>query len=208
LDFPGEFFESLKNKGIKATFQYEISGKVYMLGFSVTPGSEKVYLNGELLKRDTDYSIDYETGALLIFKELGPDDKVRVDFERARGGFGGFAEYGRNLYGFSTRMESDYGLVMDVSLFQARDSAPEKIPPEASTMPNVHTVAGIATKYQENGWDVGLKFAGNVNRFPFDDNKRINLPNKINEIISLSDQGYDMTLFLHNNGFTARESDN
>ncbi|MBS3793246.1 hypothetical protein KGY77_11465, partial [Candidatus Bipolaricaulota bacterium] len=207
LDFPSEFFENLKDKGIKVSFLYEISGKVYMLGFSVAPGSEKVYLNGELLERNTDYSIDYETGALLIFKELGPDDKIRVDFERARGGFGGFAEYGRNLYGFSTRMESDYGLVMDVSLFQARDSAPEEIPAEASTMPNVHTVAGVEAKYQENGWDVGLKFAGNVNRFPFDDNKRTHLPNKINEIISLSDQGYDMTLFLHNNGFTARESD-
>ncbi|MEF8797943.1 MAG: hypothetical protein V5A79_00820, partial [Candidatus Bipolaricaulota bacterium] len=70
LDFPAEFFENLKDKGIKVSFLYEISGKVYMLGFSVAPGSEKVYLNGELLERNTDYSIDYETGALLIFKEL------------------------------------------------------------------------------------------------------------------------------------------
>ena len=200
LDAPKEFFTNLEKKGIRASFKYEISGKTYMLGFSVAPESEKVYLNGELLKRNTDYSIDYETGALIIFTEVGPDDKIKVDFERARGGLGGFAQFGRNLYGFSTSMESDYGLNIDLNLFQARDSAPAELPPEVPTMPNVHTVAGLNASYKENGWQAGLKFGGNINRFPFDDNSRVNLPNRINQIVML--ENYDMNLFLDQNGFT------
>ncbi len=201
LDFPNKFFSDLANNRIRASFKYEISGKTYMLGFSVAPESEKVYLNGDLLQRNTDYSIDYETGALIIFKEIGPDDKIKVDFERARGGLGGFAQYGRNLYGFSTSMQSDYGLKIELDLFQARDSAPAELPPEIPTMPNVHTVAGLNASYSENGWEAGLKFGGNVNRFPFDDNKRVNLPNRINEIVEL--ESYGVHLFLGQNGFTA-----
>jgi len=81
LDFPGDFFTDLQKRRIRASFQYEISGKMYSLGLSVAPNSEKVYLNGTLLERNTDYSIDYETGSLLIFKDISADDKIKVDFE-------------------------------------------------------------------------------------------------------------------------------
>ncbi|MCF7889978.1 hypothetical protein K9M78_02040 [Candidatus Bipolaricaulota bacterium] len=204
LAFPEEFFADLANKRIRARFQYEISGKMYSLGLSVAPNSERVYLNGNLLKRNTDYSIDYETGSLLIFKDVGADDKLKVDFERARGGLGGFAQFARTMYGFSTRMKSDYGLVMDVSLFQARDNASEELPPEIPTMPNLHTVGGVSARYEENGWTASVKFAGNVNRFPSDDNSRVNLPNRIVEILSLTEAGYEKTLFAHKNGFTIK----
>ncbi|MBS3766052.1 hypothetical protein KGY71_05985, partial [Candidatus Bipolaricaulota bacterium] len=207
LNFPDDFFSDLENEGIRASFQYEISGKTYMLGFSVAPNSEQVYLNGESLTKNTDYSIDYETGALILFKELGPDDKLKVDFERARGGLGGFAQFGRTLYGFTTSLESDYGLTVDVSLFQARDSAPAELPPEVATMPNVHSVAGVGARYEENGWNASMKFGGNINRFPFDDNERVHLPNRINDVLSLADSGYENTLFLHDNGFTVRRTD-
>ncbi|MFP4135808.1 MAG: hypothetical protein ACLFTO_02105 [Candidatus Acetothermia bacterium] len=207
VDFPDEFFSDLEGAGMRASFQYEISGKTYMLGFSVAPDSEEVYLNGELLTKDTDYSIDYETGALILFRELGPDDELKVDFERARDGLGGFAQFGRTLYGFSTSLESDYGLTADVHLFQARDSAPAELPPEVSTMPNVHSVVGVGANYQKNGWNLGLRFGGNLNRFPFDDNERVHLPNQINGVISLEDAGYEEILFLHDNGFTARRPD-
>ncbi len=209
LDFPEKFFDTgLADRRIRATFKYKISGKTYMLGFSVAPNSEKVYLNGNLLTKNTDYSIDYETGALILFREVGPDDKIKVDFERARGGLGGFAQYGRVLYGFSTRMKSDYGLVLDVSLFQARDMAPSELSPEVSTMPNVHTVGGISASYKENGWNASFKLGGNVNQFPFDDNKRVKLPNRITKILSLAESGYEITLFAHKNGFTVKKSEN
>ncbi|MBS3788140.1 hypothetical protein KGY79_08120 [Candidatus Bipolaricaulota bacterium] len=202
LRFPKDFFTNLESKKIRAQFQYEISGRMYSLGLSVTPNSEKVYLNGKLLKRNTDYSIDYETGSLLMFRDVGADDKIKVDFERARGGLGGFAQFARTLYGFSTRMESDYGLEVDVSLFQTRDNAPGELPPEVPTMPNVHSVGGISARYEKNGWNASLRFAGNVNEFPSDDNSRLNLPNRIVEILSLAEAGYDLAVFAHKNGFT------
>ncbi len=207
LEFPQEFFSGLANKRIRARFQYEISGNMYSLGLSVAPNSEKVYLNGNLLERNVDYSIDYETGSLLIFKDVGAEDKIKVDFERARGGLGGFAQFSRTMYGFNTRMESDYGLVMDVSIFQARDNFSGELSPETPTMPNVHTVGGVSAKYEENGWNASLRFAGNVNEFPSDDNSRVNLPNRIVKILSLTETGYDMTLFGHKNGFTVKSSD-
>ena len=204
LQFPEEFFADLENNRIRVRYQYEISGKMYSLGLSVAPNSERVYLNGNLLERNTDYSIDYETGSLLIFRDVGADDKIKVDFERARGGLGGFAQFARTMYGFSTKMTADYGLTMDVSLFQARDNAPGELSPEIPTMPNVHTVGGISAKYEENGWNALVRFAGNVNRFPSDDNARVNLPNRIVKILSLSEAGYDMTFFAHKNGFTVK----
>ncbi|MFB6214920.1 MAG: hypothetical protein ABEI54_03530, partial [Candidatus Bipolaricaulia bacterium] len=205
LAFPGKFLVDLAGKRIRVRFQYEISGKMYSLGLSVAPNSEKVYLNGNLLERTTDYSIDYETGSLMIFRDVGADDKIKVDFERARGGLGGFARFARTMYGFSTRMKSDYGLVMDVSLFQARDNAPEELPPEIPTMPNLHTVGGVSARYEKNGWNAYVKFAGNVNRFPSDDNSRVNLPNRIVKVLSLAGAGYDeTTLFAHKNGFTVK----
>ena len=207
LQFPEDFFRDLETRGVRAKFKYKISGKMYSLGFSVAPNSEKVYLNGELLERNTDYSIDYETGSLLIFREVGAEDKIKVDFERARGGLGGFAQFARNMYGFSTRMKSDYGLVMDVSLFQARDTAPAELPPEIPTMPNVHSVGGVRARYEENGWNASVRFTGNINRFPSDDNSRVNLPNKIEKILSLDRSGTEMTLFAHKNGFTVKDQE-
>ena len=202
LDFPQDFFNELKKKKIEVSFQYEISGNMYMLGFSVAPNSERVYLNGDLLTKNTDYTIDYETGSLLVFREVGPDDKLKVDYERARGGIGGYAEYPRNLYGFTMKMKSDYGLGLTVSTFQAGDQAGEDISAEIPIMPNVHTVAGVDGKYQQNGWDINFQISGSINEFPVGDNQRKNLTNRINDVLSLSESGYDLTLFAHQDGFT------
>lgn len=206
LNFPKDFFSELAGKEIEITYKYNISGNVYMLGFSVTPNSERVYLNGELLKRNTDYTIDYETGSLMLFKEIGPDDTLRVDYERARGGIGGFAEYPRDLYGAKMGMKSDYGLELSISAFQARDQAPAKIPEDIPIMPNVHTVGGIEATYQENGWNANLRISGSINEFPFDDNSRRNLPNQINDIVNLSAAELNMTVFAHQDGFTVEDN--
>lgn len=208
LDFPQDFFSELAKKKIEVSFQYNISGNMYMLGFSVAPNSERVYLNGDLLTKNTDYTIDYETGSLLVFREIGPDDKLEVDYERARGGIGGYTEYPRNLYGFKLKMKSDYGLGLSVSAFQARDQVSGDIPPEVPIMPNVHTVAGIDGNYQRNGWGINFQVSGSINEFPVDDNERQNLPNRINDVISLAESGYDLTLFAHQDGFTLLKGDN
>ncbi|MFW6048560.1 MAG: hypothetical protein ACOC88_00125 [Candidatus Bipolaricaulota bacterium] len=205
LEFPGDFFTDLGKKEVEISYKYNISGNIYMLGFSVTPNSERVYLNGKLLKRNTDYSIDYETGSLMLFKSIGPDDELKVDYERARGGIGGFAEYPRNLYGGKVNLESDYGLEVSVSAFQARDEVSGEIPIDIPIMPNVHTVGGLEATFNRNGWNANLRASGSINEFPFDDNERKNLPNRINDIVDLSGAGYEVTVFGHQDGFAVED---
>ncbi len=207
LEFPGDFFTDLAYREVGISYKYNISGNIYMLGFSVTPNSERVYLNGELLKRNTDYSIDYETGSLMLFKSIGPEDELKVDYERARGGIGGFAEYPRNLYGARVEMESDYGLGLAMSAFQARDQISGEIPVDIPIMPNVHTVGGIEATFKKDGWNANLRASGSINEFPFDDNKRENLPNRVNSIVDLAGAGYDYRVFGHQDGFAVEGSE-
>ncbi len=50
---------------------------------SVVPGSERVYLNGNLLTSGVDYEVNY-AGGLLNFKgrrNPGPDDEIRVEYD-------------------------------------------------------------------------------------------------------------------------------
>ena len=72
------FFPSYSSFGQKSLSIYEksekISGKdfqnpyqlIYML---VIPASEKIYINDNLLSRETDYVIDYKLGQISIKKE-------------------------------------------------------------------------------------------------------------------------------------------
>ncbi len=66
---------------------YSFQSETYNVGLFVIPGSEKVRLNRQLLKRDVDYTIIYEVGTLRFFTELDEFDEIVVEFERTP--FGG-----------------------------------------------------------------------------------------------------------------------
>ena len=202
LDFPSSFYTDLKGKAVKVTYRYEVGGNVFMLGFSIAPGSEKVYLNGSLLTRGTDYTIDYETGSLIFFRDIGSDDTIRIDYERARGGLGGFAEYKRNLYGLTIRRSPQEGFDLSYSFFRASDVASFPLPPENRTMPNDHTIVGFEGKVEEGPWSSQFQLVGSLNQFPFDDNERKNAPNQVNDIFVLEYRGSKLVLFAHQNGLT------
>ncbi|MFC1547486.1 cell surface protein SprA [Candidatus Neomarinimicrobiota bacterium] len=55
----------------------------YNLGFNLVEGSETVYVNGNMLARGTDYSIDYFSGTLTILQmqDYGADPDVSIDYE-------------------------------------------------------------------------------------------------------------------------------
>lgn len=184
--FPEDFFAHEKS-AIRVDFDYAISGNVFMLGLSVVPGSEKVYLNGALLKRDVDYSIDYELGALALFKTVTDSDTIRIDYERYRGGLGGSAEYTRNFYGATLDLPVSSALSLQVSLLQAADNpTPLSADPEtARTMPETHTVSGITGSLNLDGFTSQFTIGYNDDRFPFDDNLRKNLPNHVTAILTL-----------------------
>lgn len=187
LDFPASFFVG-SDSAVRVSFDYAISGDMFMLGLSLVPGSEKVYLNGTLLERDVDYSIDYEIGALTLFVEVGDEDTIRIDYERFRGGLGGFAEYPRDFYGVSFGLPLFDVLTLEFSLLQAADSPTPLVDPDkARTMPNTHTVSGVVGSVQLEDFTAEFTLGYNYDRFPFDDNLRIELPNEVTAILTLPD---------------------
>jgi len=190
LDFPVSFFAAEEN-AVRVSFDYAISGDMFMLGLSIVPGSEKVYLNGALLESDIDYSIDYELGALILFTEVGEEDTIRIDYERSRGGLGGFAEYARGFYGATLALPLSEALTLELSLLQAEDSPiPVVAPDQARTMPNTHTVSGVTGSLRLDDFSADFTLGYNHNQFPLDDNLRTNLPNEVTAILSLPEHTF------------------
>jgi hypothetical protein len=194
LDFPENFFAGEKS-AVRVSFDYAISGDMFMLGFSLVPGSEKVYLNGTLLQRNIDYSIDYDIGALILFTEAGEKDTIRIDYERYRGGLGGAADYARNFYGVSFDLPFSDALSFEVSLLQAADSpTPIGDRDKTRTMPNTHTVSGVVGSVNLDGFTAHFTLGYNDDRFPFDDNLRTNLPNMATSLLAVADYTFVGTL--------------
>ncbi len=67
-------------EGIQSGYQlYAKSGAIT----SVVPGSEKVWLNGVLLKRNTEYSIEYGNGVIHFtgYEIISPEDIITLEYE-------------------------------------------------------------------------------------------------------------------------------
>lgn len=197
LDFPEEFFR--EGAAISVAFDYTREGTTFFLGLSVIPGSDRVYRNGELLTRNTDYSIDYETGVLILFSELGPEDELRVDFERERGGLGVATEYERYFLGTSLGIGP-----LSIGIWQAADLGTPG--PTTRTMPNTHSLATLSWQGDISGWDWGLRLGFSENVFPPDANARIPAPNRINAITSGRAADGNYLAFLHQNGITVYQN--
>lgn len=193
LDFPEEFFRP--GAAVRVVFEYEREGDTFYLGFSVIPGSERVYLNGELLSRDKDYSIDYEVGFLTLFTALGPDDELRVEFEQERGGLGAPTEYERYFLGASLQVGP-----AQVGVWQATDVGSPT--PSSRTMPNTHSLAALSWHGSLGEWSYSLRLGFSQNVFPFDDNARIPAQNRINAIVSVRSADGELLVFAHGNGIT------
>lgn len=201
--FPADFFADLETNQIKVKYDYQVTQDIYMLGLSIIKGSEKVYLNGERLKRGQDYTIDYETGSLLVFVDVGPEDTLRIDFERSRGGLGGYAEYKRNFAGSTLHYKALDTMDFTLECLRAWDQpGSNQELSRLRSMPNDHLILGLEGK-MEMGWLKGaLKFGYNRNRFPFDDRQRENQVNRINSILPITRDGKSYVLFAHQNGIT------
>jgi hypothetical protein len=201
FDFPESFFADARNEA-RVSFDYAISGGVFQLGLALVQGSEKVYLNGKLLVRDTDYTIDYDIGTLILFTEVGEEDTIRIDYERSRGGLGSSAEYSSNFYGASLELPLSEAVTLELSALQAADSpTPLVDPDQARTMPNRQTVCGLVGTVTLDGFSADVTLGLNYDRFPFDNNARRNLSNEVTSLLSLS--GY--TFASHLGGISVYE---
>ncbi len=185
LDFPETFFAD-ESSQVRVRYAYKSTTGTYVLGLSVLKGSEKVYLNGQLLQPGVDYLIEYETGFLVLFKEVGPEDTLRIEYEIARGGLGGFAEYRRSFQGLSAQLKPFEDFTLTVDLLRAYDSPIPGIPPETlATMPNDHWVLGLSGALEGDGLQGAFDLGLGVNRFPPDDNLKAALPNRVYVIKAL-----------------------
>jgi len=196
INFPETFFRP--GAALSVKFAYKREGISFGLGLSVVPGSERVYLNGKLLAREVDYTIDYEAGLLLLFPSLSPEDVLQVDFERQRGALGVPTEYERYFLGLELTVAGWDGLRLGV--YRAMDLGQPG--PTSRTMPNTHTIATLSLLGQVAGWDYRLSLGGSENVFPSDDNARVPLPNRINDVAGVRAADGEYVVFAHQNGLT------
>jgi hypothetical protein len=197
LDFPPNFFSDAKSV-VRVEYDYQAAQGTYLLGLFLLKGSEKVYLNGKLLQAGTDYQISYDTGLLLLLKPVQPNDTLRIDYENARGGLGGYAEYQTFFGGLRANYQVFPGFSLSLELLQARDGEPNTATPR--TMPNVDTVVGLNGNLDLGSLKGQISLGYGINRFPFDDNLRQNLPNQINVVRAFRIDGQEMILFGEQNG--------
>jgi len=188
VDFPDSFFAA-PNPEIRVSFSYAVSGDMYSLGFSLVPESERVTLNGKVLERGTDYTIEYETGQLILLIAVKENDVIEVVYERFSGGLGGGADYARYFYGLLLDLPLSESFSLTGRLLEAADD-PHSIadPTSARTMPSRHTVAGIAGSITLPDFNGTFTIGYDRDRFPFDDNRRVARPNRV-EAIAAAD-GY------------------
>jgi len=219
LDFPEEFFTNPQS-AVRITFDYTVPGGLYVLGLAVLQNSERVYIKREgeqeykLLRRDQDYQIDYETGALLLlppYDVLGDKDELKIEYELLRGGLGGFAEHQRVFTGLSYQWTPWPFLTLSLDALRAFDTPPSEEGRERlRTMPNTHSVLGVGARLTLDNLTADLKLGYTENIFPmvpfsgpqgkYHSNERVHQRNRVNVILGFVFDGHRVTLFGHQNG--------
>ena len=63
--------------------EYKYRQKEYFLRPSIVEGSEKITIDGRLIKRDEDYFIDYESGWITFFREeeIDEETEIKINYE-------------------------------------------------------------------------------------------------------------------------------
>ncbi len=201
LSFPEAFFTD--ESAVYVTFEYAVTS-VFMLGLSIIPDSERVALNGVVLERDVGYMIDYEIGMLVLLVEVEDTDVIQVDYERFSSGiFGTSADYASYFYGLTMEWPVSEQLTIHGGLIQsAEDPGSVSDPDSVETMPNRHTLAGVSGSVTLDGFGADFLVAYSNDRFPFDDNERINRPNEIMAIAATA----EYVFFGHRSGLTVERS--
>ena len=179
--FPKSFFGDA-DAALKASFSYAVTGGAYMLGMSIIPGSERVTLNGQILTKDKDYSVDYEIGVLILSVEIGPSDPLLVEFERYSAG-GGSGAYARGFFGATASLPVGDDVSLTAYALRAADERASVTHPESvKTMPNTQTVVGLSGSVHRLDLTADFNVGYTNDLFPYDDNARTPVPNRVNAL--------------------------
>jgi len=119
--------------------EYKCSIDTYILKPDIIPESERVYLNGKLLKRDVDYTIDYPSGFLTFIYPciITEDAKIKVDYEWMPFAGGEATIFGARL-GFIPGERFSLG-----STFLSQSSFSVKEVPSVESTPSSDEVIGL-----------------------------------------------------------------
>jgi hypothetical protein len=121
--------------------EYKSPQTTFFLGFNVLENSEVVTLNGTTLQRGTGYTIDYETGELVLLTPdaLQPTADVSVDFSRASM-FG----LSKTLLGFATQYKPTEEVSFGTTWLYESKGTPEERP-RLEQEPSRTVVGGLST---------------------------------------------------------------
>lgn len=202
FDFPAAFFSTYD--GMRVKYRHTVAQGVFNLGISIVLGSERVYLNDTLLRRDQDYMIDYEFGILTIMLPLGPDDVVRVEYEYFRGPFGAAADYKSNFIGAVLGWTPSEQAQVRMEIARYADDPKSAALPEATpVMPNTHTIVGLSGKFDIKGFSLSGNVALSHDEFPFDDKRKNHAANAVLAIMAAADaNGEAYMAFSHRDGIS------
>lgn len=81
FSFKGLLVKVESKKKQKSFYGNNTYGPYILSDFYLVPGKERVYLNGEILERDIDYTIDYSYGILYFTEIISPGDLILVEYE-------------------------------------------------------------------------------------------------------------------------------
>ena len=201
FDFSPGFFVTYD--GIRVHYNHDLAMGTFNLGLSIAEGSEQVSLNGVLLQRNVEYTIDYDLGLLTIFHMLTEDDVVIVEYEYFRGPFGKMADYKANFYGAALSWTPTENLTLGVELSRYADILKTGPPPSSTrTMPNAHTILGLSSRYSNEGLTISSDLALSHDQFPFDSNLKNQAANRVSGIVGLDLGGRAVTVISHRDGIS------
>lgn len=144
--FPSGFFTDYDS--IKVSYEYKAAEGAYPLGASVVVGSERVYINDKLMRRNVDYTINYQFGLLFLYKEVETTDVVRIQYELSHEGNGLSLDGGRYLMGASATYQVNPDLLIGLDFYRIAGSLPGSNENDATS--NEYMIFGANGLYQAN----------------------------------------------------------
>jgi len=139
--FPSRAYEgeSGTHSGYKFFIEYRYRTKTFTLRPGIIPESERVILDGKLLKRDVDYFIDYDVGILTFLEEDKIVDTSIIDVSYEYTTFG--VQVGETFFGGRSELSLTRNLFVGVSYMK-------NFPPRPQSIPDLRSIAQDLEVYE------------------------------------------------------------
>lgn len=135
-----ELYDTLSKKSkYKIHIEYKRKKKEFFLNrINIVINSERIYLNGRLLKKDEDYIIDYFSGFIAFLKEeeIGVNSEIKIDYEYMP--FGGL--YKKTLLGVRGTLDFSKDFFIGSTYVYEGSGKAREIPETTSSPESLHIV--------------------------------------------------------------------